>query len=127
MVYSDDEKRTLNKIFDAFKEYIQGHQEFDIVYSEKIGYVRLQVSSPHDEIAETIRTPENLLDTLFTEIINEVVYSSENSTHAHMDSAMTEQEKAESCRRITSILETMEEPYKTRYLAFLENYMEEYK
>ena len=42
MVYSMDEKQKMNLLFTAFGDYISEHTYFDIVYSEKLGYLRIE-------------------------------------------------------------------------------------
>ena len=115
----------LDAILKAFADYIRDHNSFDIVYSEKIGYVKLQVPHPDKEVPEVMATPEILLDALFLEIVNDVVFSPDNPRHD--DLAMTEYEETESRHRITAILETMENGDKTRYLDFLDTYIKKYQ
>ena len=97
-------KDKLDTILKAFDDYIREHDFFDIVYSEKIGYVKLQVPHPDNEVPAVMNTPETLLDALFNEIINDVVFSPDNPQQEHSDPALTEYEEAESRRRITAIL-----------------------
>lgn len=124
MIYTSDDKRTLDNILKAFAGYIREQDTFDVVYSDKIGYVSLQVHYPSAGVPEVMNTPETLLDALFTEIINDVVFSPDNPQQNHDDPALTGYEKTESRRRITAILETMED--EARYLDFLDTYIEEY-
>ena len=115
----------LDAILKAFADYIRNHDAFDIVYSEKIGYVKLQVPHPDNEVVEVLNTPEALLDALFLEIINDVVFAADNPQHENP--ALTEYEKTESRRRIMAILETMEDEDKARCLDFLDTYINEYQ
>ena len=108
----------LEAILKAFADYIRDNDSFDIVYSEKIGYVKLQVPHPDKEVPEVMATPEILLDALFLEIVNEVVFSPDNPWHDGL--TMTEYEETESRRRITAILETMEDGDKACCLDFLD-------
>ena len=71
-------------------------------------------------------TPETLLDALFNEVINDVIFSPDNPQQEHNNPALTEYEEAESRRRITAILKTMEGEDKARYLDFLDTYIKEY-
>lgn len=119
-------KDKLDAILKAFDDYIREHDFFDIVYSEKIGYVKLQVPHPDNEVPAVMDTPETLLDALFNEIINDVVFSPNNPQQEHNNPALTEYEEAESRRRITAILKTMEDGDKARYLDFLDTYIKEY-
>ena len=108
-------KDKLDAILKAFDDYIREHDFFDIVYSEKIGYVKLQVPHPDNEVPAVMDTPETLLDALFNEIINDVVFSPDNPQQEHNNPTLTEYEKAESRRRITAILKTIEDGDKARY------------
>ena len=120
-------KDKLEAILNAFGDYIKAHDCFDIVYSEKIGYVKLQVPHPDNEVPVVMNTPEALLDALFNEIINDVVFSPDNPQQEHDDQTLTEYEEAESRRRIMAILETMQGDDKARYLDFLDTYIKEYQ
>ena len=60
-------KDKLDAILKVFDDYIREHDFFDIVYSEKIGYVKLQVPHPDNEVPAIMDTPETLLDALFNE------------------------------------------------------------
>ena len=76
-------------------------------------------------MVEVLNNPEALLDTLFLEIINDVVFAADNPQHENP--ALTEYEKTESRRRIMAILETMEDEDKARCLDFLDTYIKEYQ
>lgn len=119
-------KDKLDAILKAFADYIRGHDNFDIVYSEKIGYVKFQVHRTSDVLPEVLSTPKTLLDALFNEIINDVVFSPDNPQKEHNTPILTEYEETESNRRITAILETMEGGDRARYLDFLDTYIKEY-
>ena len=119
-------KDKLDAILNTFGDYIRAHDFFDIVYSEKIGYVKLQVPHPDNEVPVVMNTPETLLDALFNEIINDVVFSPDNPQQEHDDTTLTEYEESESRRRIIAILETMPGGDKSSYLDFLDTYIKEY-
>ena len=119
-------KDKLDVILKSFGDYIRAHDCFDIVYSKKIGYVKLQVPHPDNEVPAIMDTPETLLDALFNEIINDVVFSPDNPQQEHSNPTLTEYEETESRRRIMAILETMEDGDKARYLDFLDTYIREY-
>lgn len=46
MIYTPAEKEKLDKVFAAFQGYIQQHTCFDILYSDKIGYIQLLTEYP---------------------------------------------------------------------------------
>lgn len=64
----------IDGILKAFGNYIRGHDDFDIVYSEKLGYVSLQMQHLSGRapevlnIPKVLNTPKALLDVLFNEI-----------------------------------------------------------
>lgn len=109
MFYSVATKKKLDTIFKAFSDYIRGQDYFDVVYSEKVGYVRILAQSPEDEAPELLNTPETMLDVLFNEIVNDVVLSPDNTTRDPDARTLSEYEKTESRRRIAAILGTMDE------------------
>ena len=43
VTYSAEEKKQLDRILSVFREYIRAHWFFDIIYSEKVGFIRIKV------------------------------------------------------------------------------------
>ena len=125
MVYTDETKKKLDAILKAFEDYIDGQNYFDIVYSKKIGYVWIVADEPGAAGAEQLDTPEAMLDNLFNDIINDVV-APRSTTHLDEDRTMTESEEAECRRRISAILEQMEDGG-TKYLEYLDEYIQDYQ
>lgn len=41
MIYTQEEKQKLDLLFSAFGDYISAHTYFDIVWSDKLGYLRI--------------------------------------------------------------------------------------
>ena len=126
MVYTESTKRKLDEILKAFGNYIREQDYFDIVYSEKIGYVIILSKHPGDAGAEQLDTPEKMLDVLFNEIILDVTNASEGKGCDADSSAPLAHEEAESRRRITAILETIIDG-KEDYLRYLDDYLKEYQ
>ena len=126
MVYSKERGELIDRIFKAFQHYIQEQNYFDIVYSEKIGYVWLLVDQPSDAVADVLDSPEAMLDSLFNDIIIDVVFSPSNPYHIPNSLILSEYEETESRRRITAILETMGDD-KDFCLDYLEKYLKEYQ
>ena len=126
MIYTETIKKELDTILKAFEGYIQNQNYFDIVYSEKIGYVWLIIYPPGAAGAELLDTPEKMLDALFNDIISEVINAPENTTHIPDALTLTKYEETESRRRITAILETIEDG-KAKYLKYLDTYIKEYQ
>jgi len=88
-------------VYKMFLSYIEEHPYFDIVYSKKIGFVKLWISESRDEVTG-IETWEKLLESLCQEIVLGVVVCSEEKKKV---SDLIE----ESCLRIEKILNTDEE------------------
>ena len=124
-MYTKEVRKKLDMILKAFEGYIDSQDYFDIVYSKKIGYVMILAQNPGEAGAETLDTPEKMLDVLFNEIINDVIASPENTTHIPDSNTLTEYEKTESRRRIAVILETKEDG-RDDYLKFLDSYLKDY-
>lgn len=127
MIYTPEEKLKLDDILMAFSSYIQENNYFDILYSDRVGYVRMVIDPDEEEEEEVIRieTAAHLLDVLFNEIINDIVFASENDHGERFDSKLSEQEEKESRRRITAILEKMGKE-KEKYLNLMDQYLLEY-
>ena len=125
MIYTTETKKKLDAILKAFKNYIDGQDYFDIVYSKKIGYVWIVVDNPEAAGAEQLDTPEAMLDNLFNDIINDVVAPRE-STSLTENHALTKSEEMECRRRITAILETIEDGA-DEYLVYLDSYLKDYQ
>jgi len=125
MVYSEDVRKRFDTILEAFENCIDGQDYFDIVYSKKIGYVWIVVDEPSTAGAEQLNTPEAMLDSLFNDIINDVIAPRESTslTEAH---SLTEREEAECRRRITAILETIKDGA-GEHLDYLDSYLKDYQ
>lgn len=120
-------KKKLDAIFEAFQNYIREQKYFDILYSEKIGYIRIIVEEVDEYDVKPLGTPRTMLCALFGNIIDDVVFSPDNPNKSHMGFVLTEYEETESRRRIMEILETMEDPSKPYYLKLLDEYFKEYQ
>ena len=78
MVYSDNEKEMMDALIAAFRSYIRQHPYFDMVYSEKAGYLRLIL---RDDTVIRISGFEELLKTL----IDDMVADEEESRAGEVD------------------------------------------
>ena len=125
MIYTEEVRKELDAILKAFENYIDGQNYFDIVYSKKIGYVWIVADEPGAAGAEQLDTPETMLDNLFNDIINDVV-APRSTTHLNEAHTMTESEEAECRRRITAILEQIEDG-ESKYLEYLNEYIQDYQ
>ena len=124
MIYSAEEKEQLDRILSVFREYIRAHWFFDIIFSEKVGFIRIKVKDPDDgEGMIVIRSAAQMLDVLINEVINDVRF--EDRETKHYFAKLSEAETEEVRRRVTKILEAMG-PDVEEYLLFLERYLIDY-
>ncbi len=123
MIYSTSQKSRMDNILAAFQGYIQTHPSFDIVYSEKIGYIRLNVEDPDAEDLTIIESADDLLEILFDEIINDVRFG--NKQKRRRSSNLSESDKIEIRRQITDILKTVTIESE-HCLEFMDSYLEDY-
>ena len=93
-------EETINIVYKAFLPYITEHPCFDIVCSNKIGFIKIWISASRDEITR-IETWEDLLKGLCQEIALDVIVCAKGKKKI---SAMID----ESCLRIEKILNTAE-------------------
>ncbi len=123
MTYSLVEKRKMENILAVFQDYIQPHPYFDILYSEKIGYIRVSTEVPEWEGVVSIHSADKLLSILFNEIISDILFR--NSKEYHCSTTLDVDEIEEIRSRITVILEELGE--EADYcLDFLNNYLEDH-
>lgn len=74
MIYSEREKQRIDNILAAFHTYIQSNPTFDIAYSEKVGYLWLQVNCFEETEPVVLHSVNELLKALFYEIICDEIY-----------------------------------------------------
>ena len=120
----NNNKKELDAIYEAFKSYIQEQDTFEILYSERMGYLRLLIDAP-DEGAIVLETPEEMLEYLCSDVVSDVVYGPDNPKKSHSDMTLTDYEKTESRRRLSAILETLMD--KETRSSFLEEFLEKYE
>lgn len=104
MIYTEENRKKLESILKAFEKYIDSQDYFDILYSQKVGYLWVVVNPPGGAGAEQLDTPKRMLDVIFNEVINDVINSPENRSHIPEASTLTGWEEAESRRQLTAIL-----------------------
>ncbi len=125
MIYTEDIRKKLDAILKAFESYIDRQDYFDVVYSKKAGYLWIVVDDPGSEAPEQISEPEDLLDNLFNDVINDVIAPRESTSLTEVH-ALTESEETECRRRIAAILETVEDGA-NEYLGYLDSYLKDYQ
>lgn len=127
MLYDVNEKREQDMILEAFGDYIRGQDCFDIVYSEKFGYLWVSPKREMDFAMKRLKTVERMLKSFFHDIIDDVIYSPDNpSQEKEAGFKLTEYEVRESRRRITAILETIKTENRLRYLDMMDAYIKEF-
>ena len=125
MVYSEETKKELDSILNAFEGYIDGQNFFDVVYSKKAGYLWVAVDDPGAQAPEQISEPEDLLYLLFNDIINDVV-APRQSTSLTEPSGLTEQEALDVRSRAATILEMIPDDT-DEYLDYLDGFIQDYQ
>lgn len=50
MIYSQEEKAKMDAVLEAFQSYIDGQEDYDVLYSQKAGYLRVMVGESCDTI-----------------------------------------------------------------------------
>ncbi len=126
MIYTEEVRKELDNILKAFEKYIDSQDYFDILYSKKVGYLWIVVDPPGGARAKQLDTPEDMLDVLFNEVINDAINSPANKSHIPDARTLTEWEEAESRRQLTAILEQIEGDG-AEYLEYLGRYIQDYQ
>lgn len=123
MVYTSEEKSRMDYLLSTFGDYIRGNKEFDLVYSEKLGYLSLVINTKHGIIEEVspLKDFDALLNELFFQISNDVLAL--KMVGYHDDIELFPEEIVETRRRVESILNTMTED-REYCLAKLDYYLE---
>ena len=124
--YTEAEKRRIDNILKAFAGFIKEQDYFDIVYSEKVGYVQLFTGREQTEPVTILKTAEEVMDTLFYEVTNEVVYDPNNQRPDRDALELSEYEEAESRRRLAEIVGAMEEDREC-WTAYMDAYWKDYQ
>jgi len=125
MVYTEDVKKKLDDILEAFADFIDSQNYFDITYSKKVGYVLIVVEDPESAGAKPLDTPEVMLDNLFDNFMYGIIHSPENITRTSERPALTEYAEAEGRRQITAIMERIQDN-RSEYLDYLDSYLMDY-
>lgn len=121
MSYTAEEKNRMDYLVDVFGEYIRGNKTFDIVYSEKMGYLTIDIQRGTIETAGELEDYDALLKELFFQISNDV--RSLNMIGYHDDIDLFPEEMVEVRRCAEPILNTMSQD-REHCLAALDYYLE---
>ena len=124
--YTEEEKHRIDNILKAFADFIREQNYFDIVYSEKLGYVQLLTGPEETEPVTVLPTAEDVIETLFYEVTTEVVYDPNNRRPDPDALKLSEEEETESRYRLTEILDGMEED-RDHWIAYMDAYFKDYQ
>lgn len=73
MVYTLKGKQRMERLLEAFRNYLRANHSIDIVYSEKIGFFRIgTVDGLEAEYFERIESYDKMLGVLFSEFCSDV-------------------------------------------------------
>ena len=121
MFYTAEEKSRMDYLVEVFGEYILENKTFDIVYSEKLGFLTIDIHKGEIEEVGQLKDYDALLEELFFEISNDV--RSLNMIGYHDDIDLFPEEIVEVRRRVVPILNTMSQD-REYCLAALDHYLE---
>ena len=124
--YTEAEKHRIDNILKAFADFIREQNYFDIVYSEKVGYVQLFTGKEETEPVTVLKTAEDVIGTLCYEVTTEVVYDPANQRPDRDALKLTDYEEAESRRRLMEIVGAMEEDQDC-WTAYIDAYFKDYQ
>lgn len=80
MIYTQQEKQKLEQVISVFAERLKESDAFDLVWSDKVGYVLLDISTNYDYVdsARRIETAEGLCELMLEDIALDVLLLTEN-------------------------------------------------
>ena len=121
MIFTAEEKKRIDNVMAAFGDYIREHEDFDIVYSDKVGYFRIWVPQMTYEAPKPLNNVDALLEELFFQISGDVWKL--KLVGYHDDIELFPEEIVEVRRRAEAILNTMTQD-REYCLAKLDYYLE---
>lgn len=74
MIYSEAERKEIERVYGVFKDYIHASKFLDFVWSEKLGYLLLHIDPTKNTIEENqiIASADELCAELFNEVATDV-------------------------------------------------------
>lgn len=101
------EKENITKLLQVFEDLVKGNEYFDILYSEKVGYVQLFIEDTYGggPTYEILEDYESVARALFNEVIDSVRDLLMCGEHKDVDLYPAEQEEAN--RRVMQYLARM--------------------
>ncbi len=78
MIYQKETKKEIERVIATFHDHIKQSQDYDLLWSNKVGYVLLSLSGqPHTvESAEAIQTAEQLCDQMLHDVAMDALIQS---------------------------------------------------
>lgn len=123
MIYTAEEKSRMDYLLATFGDYIRESTSFDIVYSEKLGYLSLYINKKKGRIEDVaqVKDYDALLEEMFFQISGDVRDLKMIGYHDDID--LFPEEIVETRCRVEPILNTMSQN-REYCLAALDYYLE---
>lgn len=108
MLYKETEKKEIERVYAVFSDYIRENPYLEWLWSDKLGYLLLKISTEYRQVEEEILidTAEQLAEELFSEVVTDVLQLTENE---HSEQTADPLERAEIRRRWQPFLEQLPE------------------
>lgn len=109
MLYTKEQEKEIRRVIRVFEGYLKDSPYLDLVWSDKVGFVLLKISTEHRSLegeSLVIEDAETLCEELFSEIALDVLLESGND---HESMAADEAEGAEIERRFLPFLRELPE------------------
>ena len=124
MNYTPAEKNRMDALLNTFSEYIQNSKHFELVYSNKLGFLTFAIHEGRPLAFDWIDDFDGLLDVLFSEILSDVRDLQLQGEHEHCGAFPVEIN--ETRRRIESFLLQIDNPEERAYcLDAMKNFLAE--
>ncbi|MCI9448422.1 MAG: hypothetical protein HFH36_13865 [Lachnospiraceae bacterium] len=107
MLYTEEQKLELEQIIEVFQDYLENSPYLDLVWSDKVGYVLLKISTEHRHLegeSLVIDDGETLCQELFSEIVTDVLQYFGND---HCSKAVDSLEAEEIARKFQPYLDRL--------------------
>lgn len=122
MIYTTEAFNQMQEILRVFQEYISASPFFEILYSDKKGYIFLRIEQGCLEEPEELADPKELFETLLFEITSDVRDLFLCGEHKTND--LFPEEITESRKRILPYIEKMPEALQPYYTGLMEDYLQ---
>ena len=121
MIYTAEEKSRMDYLLATFGDYIRGNKRFDVVSSDKLGYIVMNIDKDEVQVLLQIKDYDTLLNNMFNQISDDVLAL--KLVGYHDDIELFPEEIIEVRRRVEPILNTMSQD-REYCLAALDYYLE---